>query len=65
MTKDPITRRDLGKVLSAAAAGVALPTMLTRSAQAADTFREGLQIGAMGALRTTLAGADKKYDLRF
>jgi ABC-type nitrate/sulfonate/bicarbonate transport system substrate-binding protein len=51
--------------LSAAFAGVALPTMLTGQAQAADTFREGLQIGAMGALRTTLAGADKKYDLAF
>src|SRR5205085_9340217 len=34
-----------------------------RNAYAADTFREGLQIGAMGALRTTLPGVDKKYDL--
>ena len=58
-----ITRRNLGKLLGAAAAGFALPTIFTRHAYAADTFREGLQIGAMGALRTTLPGADKKYDL--
>jgi len=65
MTEGSITRRDLATALSAAAAGIALPTMLVRQAQAADTFREGLQIGAMGALRTTLPGTDKKYDLAF
>lgn len=65
MTEDSINRRGFGMVLSAAAAGIALPTMLVRKAQAADAFREGLQIGAMGALRTTLSGADKKYDLTF
>jgi NitT/TauT family transport system substrate-binding protein len=63
MTEYRITRRDLGKLLSAAAAGFALPATLMRHAHAADTFREGLQIGAMGALRTTLPGVDKKYDL--
>ena len=65
MTKDSITRRDFGKALSTAAAGIALPTILTRHAYAADTVRHGLQIGAMGALRTTLPAASTKYDLTF
>ena len=65
MAEDRITRRDFGMALSAAVGGIALPTMLAGQAQAADTFREGLQIGAMGALRTTLPAADKKYDLAF
>jgi NitT/TauT family transport system substrate-binding protein len=65
MTEHSITRRDFGKALSTAAAGIALPTMLTRHAHAADTVREGLQIGAMGALRTTLPDANKTYDLTF
>jgi NitT/TauT family transport system substrate-binding protein len=54
-----ITRRNFGKALGAAAAGVALPSALTRRAFAADMVREGLQIGAMGALRTTLPAAGK------
>ena len=54
MTADDITRRDFGMALSAGVAGFALPTVLVAQAQAADAFREGLQIGAMGALRTTL-----------
>ena len=65
MREGSITRRGFGIVLSAAGAAIALPTVLVRQAQGADTFREGLQIGAMGALRTTLPGADKKYDLTF
>ena len=65
MTEGSINRRGFGKALSTAVAGLALPTMLVGQAQAADVFREGLQIGAMGALRTTLPGADKKYDLTF
>jgi NitT/TauT family transport system substrate-binding protein len=65
MTEDRITRRDFGMALSTAVGGIALPTMLAGPAAAADTFREGLQIGAMGALRTTLPAADKKYDLAF
>ena len=65
MTEDRITRRCFGITLSAAVGYVALPTMLTRPAAAAETFREGLQIGAMGAFRTTLPAADKKYDLAF
>lgn len=65
MREGSITRRGFGIVLSAAGAAIALPTVLVRQAQGADTFREGLQIGAMGALRTTLPGADEKYDLTF
>jgi NitT/TauT family transport system substrate-binding protein len=65
MREGSITRRGFGIALSAAGAAIALPTVLVRQAQGADTFREGLQIGAMGALRTTLPGADEKYDLTF
>ncbi|MGH6703138.1 MAG: ABC transporter substrate-binding protein [Bradyrhizobium sp.] len=65
MTEDNITRRGFGKVLGAAASGIALPTLLTRPAHAADIVRDGLQIGAMGALRTTLPAASNKYDLTF
>jgi NitT/TauT family transport system substrate-binding protein len=39
-----------------------MPNVLVQSAFAADTVREGLQIGAMGALRTTLPAAGKKDD---
>ena len=62
MTNASITRRNLGKALSGAAAAVALPSVLMQNAFAADTVREGLQIGAMGALRTTLPAAGKKDD---
>jgi NitT/TauT family transport system substrate-binding protein len=65
MKEGNITRRGFGQALSASGAAAALPTVLLRQAQAADTFREGLQIGAMGALRTTLPSMDKKYDLTF
>lgn len=65
MIERSVTRRGFGIALSAAGAAAALPTVLLQQAHAADTLREGLQIGAMGALRTTLAGADKKYDLTF
>src|SRR5262245_7933662 len=65
MIEGTVTRRRFAKTLGAAGAAAALPTVLMRQAQAADVFREGLQIGAMGALRTTLPGTDKKYDLTF
>ncbi len=65
MTQHSITRRVFGKALGATAAGIVLPTLLTRRAYAAETFRDGLQIGAMGALRTTLPAAGNKYDLVF
>jgi NitT/TauT family transport system substrate-binding protein len=62
MTNTSITRRNFGKALSGAAAAVALPSTFLQPAFAADTVREGLQIGAMGALRTTLPAAGKKDD---
>ncbi len=62
MTNTSITRRNFGLTLSGAAAAVALPPALIQPAFAADTVREGLQIGAMGALRTTLPPAGKKDD---
>jgi NitT/TauT family transport system substrate-binding protein len=62
MTNASITRRNFGKALSGAAAAVALPSTFLQPAFAADTVREGLQIGAMGALRTTLPAAGKKDD---
>jgi NitT/TauT family transport system substrate-binding protein len=65
MTEHNMTRRGFGKALSATAAGLALPTTLTTRAFAADTIRQGLQIGAIGALRTTLPAAGKTYDLTF
>jgi NitT/TauT family transport system substrate-binding protein len=65
MTEHGITRRGFSKTLSAAAASIAVPAMLVRQAQAVDTVREGLQIGAMGALRTMLPEANKKQDLVF
>lgn len=65
MIDHTISRRQFGKALGAAASGLALPAMLTRPALAADVVREGLQIGAMGALRTTLPAVGKTYDLSF
>lgn len=65
MTEGNITRRIFGKALGATAAGIALPALLTRQAYAAETFRDGLQMGAMGGLRTTLPAASNKYDLAF
>lgn len=62
MTNISITRRNLGKALSGAAAAIALPSVFVQRAFAADTVREGLQIGAMGALRTTLPATGKKDD---
>jgi NitT/TauT family transport system substrate-binding protein len=65
MIGNGVTRRNFGKTLGAAAAGLALPTIFPRGARAADVIRHGLQIGAMGALRTTLPAASNKYDLAF
>ena len=65
MTDQRMTRRRFGKTLAAAAGGLAFPIATTWPALAADTVREGLQIGAMGALRTTLPTVAGKYDLAF
>src|SRR5690349_4293174 len=65
MTNRRMTRRTFGRTMAAAAGGLALPVATTWHALAADTVREGLQIGAMGALRTTLPTTAGKYDLAF
>ena len=65
MTNNRLTRRGFGQTLIAASAAVALPAVMTRPAHAADTVRGGLQIGAMGALRTTLPAASGKHDITF
>jgi NitT/TauT family transport system substrate-binding protein len=62
MTNLNVTRRGFGKALSTTAVAAVLPSTLTRRACATDIVREGLQIGAMGALRTTLPAAGKKDD---
>src|SRR6516164_5081802 len=65
MTTSGITRRTFGVALTAASAGLAVPALWTSRAEAADAVREGIQIGALGALRSTLAAAGKPYDLTF
>lgn len=60
-----ITRRAFGGKLAVVASGLALPAILAKPALAADTVRHGLQIGAMGPLRTTLPEAGSAYDLAF
>jgi NitT/TauT family transport system substrate-binding protein len=65
MIEKGVTRRKFGKTLGAAAAGVALPAIFPGGAQAADVIRHGLQIGAMGALRTTLPAAAEPDNLTF
>ena len=43
-----------------------MPASLSRNAYAAtDTVREGIQIGGLGALRSTMTGTGKKYELAF
>jgi NitT/TauT family transport system substrate-binding protein len=51
------------KTLLATAAVVGLA--LSASASAQDVVRHGIQIGALGALRTTLPEVGKKYNLKF
>jgi len=52
-------------MLGAATAGLALPAIFPGGARAADVVRHGLQIGAMGALRTTLPTAGQPDNLTF
>jgi NitT/TauT family transport system substrate-binding protein len=65
MTTSGITRRRFGVALTAATTGIAVPAVWTSRALASDAVREGIQIGALGALRTTLPAAGKPYDLTF
>ena len=58
MRAPDITRRRVSLALTAA--GLAAPLFAPRLAHAAEDVREGLQIGAMGALRTTLGASAQK-----
>lgn len=62
MTTGGISRRKFGIAFTA---GIALPALWTGRALAADTVRHGIQIGALGALRTSLPAVGKKFDLTF
>ena len=63
MTK--ITRRDFGMSSLSFAAALAGAELVPTSAFAADSVRHGIQIGALGALRTTLPTVEQKYDLKY
>jgi NitT/TauT family transport system substrate-binding protein len=65
MTDHSITRRTFGLSAAGLTAAAALPGLMGSRAFAADTVRHGIQIGALGALRTTLPDAGKKYDLAY
>ena len=63
MSTQAITRRTFGLSSAGVMATVALPGLFGTRAFAADTIRHGIQMGGLGALRTTLPAAAKKYDL--
>jgi len=65
MTDQSITRRAFGLSAAALNAAVSLSSLMRSRASAAETVRHGIQIGALGALRTTLPDAGKKYDLAY
>ncbi len=65
MTTSGISRRKFGIAFTAAATGIALPAVWTSRARAADTVRHGIQIGALGALRSSIPEVGKKFDLTF
>lgn len=65
MTNQSISRRTFGLSAAALTGAVALPGLMGRPASAAETIRHGIQIGALGALRTTLPDAGKKYDVAY
>jgi NitT/TauT family transport system substrate-binding protein len=65
MTDQSITRRTFGLSSAGVTAAVTFPGLMGSSASAAETVRHGIQIGALGALRTTLPDAGKKYDLAY
>lgn len=62
-TTTRLSRREFGLASAATGMMAAIPSLLSTPAFAADTVRHGLQIGALGALRTTLPEAAKKENL--
>lgn len=65
MIKRTVSRRSFGMMSSGLIAATALQGRAIPPAFAAETVRDGLQIGAMGALRSSLPDAAKKYDLAY
>lgn len=63
LTTNGLTRREFGLASVATGVMAAIPSILSTAAFAADTVRHGLQIGALGALRTTLPETAKKENL--
>jgi ABC-type nitrate/sulfonate/bicarbonate transport system substrate-binding protein len=59
-----ISRRSFG-ISSLSLLALATSQEFVSRALAADTVRHGIQIGGLGALRTTLPAAGKKYDLPY
>jgi ABC-type nitrate/sulfonate/bicarbonate transport system substrate-binding protein len=59
-----ISRRSFG-ISSLSLLALATSQEFVSRALAADTVRHGIQIGGLGALRTTLPAAGKKYDLTY
>lgn len=64
MTMRSISRRSFG-ISSLSLLALATSQEFVSRALAADTVRHGIQIGGLGALRTTLPPAGKKYDLTY
>jgi NitT/TauT family transport system substrate-binding protein len=60
-----MSRRTFGVMSTSLVAATALQGTSIVPAFAADTVRDGLQIGAMGALRSSLPDAARKYDLAY
>ena len=65
MIKRTVSRRSFGKLSAGIAAASALQGRAIFPAFAADTVRDGLQIGAIGALRSSLPDFAKNYDLTY
>lgn len=64
-TTKGMTRRQFGFTTASLAVMATVPSVISTSAAAADTVRHGIQIGALGALRTTLPETAKKGDLTY
>jgi ABC-type nitrate/sulfonate/bicarbonate transport system substrate-binding protein len=60
-----ITRRDLAVSSLSFAAALAGTELVPTLALAAESVRHGIQIGALGALRTTLPTVEQKYDIKY
>jgi len=65
MIKRKMSRRSFGMMSTGLITATALQGRAIVPAFAAETVRDGLQIGAIGALRSSLPDAAKKYDLAY